>query len=179
MPKAFAQIAFTPAAQSFQDRYGTKDAYAKFLEGEELTGRLIEPDHAAFISRMDGFYLSTVSQTGWPYVQFKGGPKGFLKVLNNQHLAYADYRGNRQYLSAGNISQNARVCLILMDYETQQRLKIWGEAQIISLEKDREFVMSTMPANYKADAERTIIIKTKALEWDCPRHIPKRASVEL
>jgi predicted pyridoxine 5'-phosphate oxidase superfamily flavin-nucleotide-binding protein len=179
MPKAFAQIAFTPAAQSFQDRYGTKDAYAKFLEGEELTGHLIEPDHAAFISRMDGFYLSTVSQTGWPYVQFKGGPNGFLKVLNNQHLAYADYRGNRQYLSAGNISQNARVSLILMDYETQQRLKIWGEAQIISLEEDREFVMSTMPANYKTDAERTIIIKTKALEWDCPRHIPKRTSVEL
>ncbi|KZK88499.1 Pyridoxamine 5'-phosphate oxidase [Pseudovibrio sp. Ad46] len=179
MPKAFAKIAFTPAAQSFQDRYGTKEAYATFLEGEELTGHQIEPDHAAFISRMDGFYLSTLSQTGWPYVQFKGGPRGFLKVLDDQHFAYADYRGNRQYLSAGNISQNARVSLILVDYETQQRLKIWGEAQITSLEEDREFVMDLMPESYKADPERAITIKTKALEWDCPRHIPKRASVAL
>ena len=179
MSKAFAQIAFTPAAQSFQEQYGTKEAYAKFLEGEELSGHKIEPEHAAFISRMDGFYLSTVSETGWPYVQFKGGPRGFLKVMNDQHLAYADYRGNRQYLSVGNISQNAHVSLILVDYETQQRLKIWGEARIVPLEEETDFVLDLMPTDYKAEPERAISIQTKALEWDCPRHIPKRASVAL
>jgi len=178
MPKAFAQIAFTPAAQTFQDRYGTKEAYARFLEGEELSGHTIDPDHAAFIESMDGFYLSTISETGWPYVQFKGGPRGFLSVQDDRHFSYADYRGNRQYLSAGNISQNARVSLILMNYETQERLKIWGEARIVSLDEDPDFVLGLMPEDYKAEPERAIIIKTFALEWDCPRHIPKRTTLK-
>ncbi len=177
MPRAFAQIAFTPAARSFQEQYGTSDAYSKYLEGEEVTGHVIEDGHAAFIKSMDGFYLSTVSETGWPYVQFKGGPKGFLRALDNRHIAYADYRGNRQYLSAGNISQNNRVSLILTNYEGQQRLKIWGEARIVSLEEDNDFVLSLMPTDYKAEPERAILIKTMALEWDCPRHIPKRCVV--
>ncbi|SFU05998.1 hypothetical protein SAMN05444141_107224 [Pseudovibrio denitrificans] len=176
MPKAFAQIAFTSAAQSFQDRYGTKEAYARFLEGDELSGHTIDPDHATFIESMDGCYLSTISETGWPYVQFKGGPQGFLRVLDDRHFAYADYRGNRQYLSAGNISQNARVSLILVNYETQERLKIWGEARIVSLDEDPDFVLDLMPQDYKAEPERAIIIKTLALEWDCPRHIPKRTT---
>ncbi|GHB42431.1 pyridoxamine 5'-phosphate oxidase [Pseudovibrio japonicus] len=178
MPKAFAQIAFTPAARTFQEQYGTKEAYAKYLEGEEVTGHVIEDDHVTFIESMDGFYLSTVSETGWPYVQFKGGPTGFLKVLDNRHFAYADYRGNRQYLSAGNISQNNRVSLILTNYEKQQRLKIWGEARIVSLEEGSDFVLSLMPADYKAEPERAILIRTMALEWDCPRHIPKRRTVD-
>ncbi len=177
MPKAFAQIAFTPSARSLQERYGTSEAYSRYLEGEEVSGHMIEADHAAFIKSIDGFYLSTISETGWPYVQFKGGPQGFLNVLDDRHFAYADYRGNRQYLSAGNISQNNRVSLILTNYESQQRLKIWGEARIVSLEEDSDFVLSLMPADYKAEPERAILIKTLALEWDCPRHIPRRSTV--
>ncbi len=107
----------------------------------------------------------------------KVGHKVFLNVLDDRHFAYADYRGNRQYLSAGNISQNNRVSLILTDYESQQRLKIWGEARIVPLEEDSDFVLSLMPAGYKAEPERAILIKTMALEWDCPRHIPRRSTV--
>ena len=123
MSRAFADIAFTPAVISMQTEFGSAENYADFLATETDAANLIGPAEAEFIQRMDGFFQATVSETGWPYVQFRGGRPGFLQVLDQSTIAYADFRGNRQYLSAGNLSADDRVSLILVDYPNRRRLK--------------------------------------------------------
>ena len=156
---------------------GSADGYATFLAGS-VQEDLISPVEASFIAQRDGFYQATVSETGWPYVQFRGGPAGFLKVLDERTLAYADFRGNRQYLSTGNLECNDRISLILMDYPNRRRLKIWGRAKLVDGADDPALMQRLSVPNYRGHPERAIVIKLEAMDWNCPQHIPQRLTLE-
>lgn len=178
MARAFAEIGFTPRVLAEQARQGSATAYAKFLSEGADARDSIGPDEAAFIAQRDGFYQATVSETGWPYVQFRGGPRGFLKVLDEKTIAYADFRGNRQYLSVGNLKGEGRVALILMDYPNRRRLKVWGSATIVEAADDPELIARLHDAGYKARPERAVVITVAAFDWNCPQHIPERYTLE-
>lgn len=177
MSRAFADIAFTPAVRALQTRLGSAEHYDGFLSAEAEAANRIGPAEAEFILRMDGFFQASVGETGWPYVQFRGGPVGFLHVLDEQTIAYADFRGNRQYVSAGNLSVDDRVALILMDYPNRRRLKVWGRASLIDRADDPDLVKSLQPEGYRALPERAVKIAVEALDWNCPAHIPQRLTV--
>ena len=174
MPRAFAEIAFTPNVIAQQETRGSAAAYAKFLAPEAQGGNRLGETEAAFISARDGFYQATVSETGWPYVQFRGGPAGFLKVLDERTIAYADFRGNRQYVSVGNLAGDNRISLILMDYANQRRLKILGRVELIDAEDDPELIACLYNDAYRANPERAFVICIDAFDWNCPQHIPRR-----
>ncbi len=178
MARAFAEIAFTPRVLEEQARQGSARGYAKFLAPEAAPGDAIGPAEAEFIAGRDGFYQASVGETGWPYVQFRGGPAGFLKVLDDRTLAYADFRGNRQYLSVGNLKGDDRVSLILVDYPNRRRLKVWGHARIVDREDDAELVARLHEPNYRALPERAVVITVAALDWNCPQHLPQRFTLE-
>lgn len=178
MARAFAEIAFTPAVRDMQKIQGSAKAYAKFLEPETERGDILSNRETDFIAARDGFYQATVSETGWPYVQFRGGPAGFLRVLDERTIAYADFRGNRQYVSAGNLSKDGRVSLILMDYPNRQRLKIWGRAKLIDKAENEALVASLHVEGYRAAPERAVVITVEAFDWNCPQHIPQRLTVQ-
>jgi len=178
MARAFAEIAFTPSVRATQQRMGSAQAYAKFLDPGSTEGDVLGAAEAGFIAARDGFYQASVSETGWPYVQFRGGPAGFLKVLDEATIAYADFRGNRQYLSAGNLSENDRIALILMDYPNQRRLKIWGRATLVDAEADPHLAARVALPDYRARVERVAVIKVAAFDWNCPQHIPMRLTLE-
>jgi uncharacterized protein len=178
MARAFAEIAFTPQVRAAQERLGTAQAYARFLTPEVERADSLGPDEAAFIAARDGFYQATVSSTGWPYVQFRGGPAGFLKVVDARTIAYADFRGNRQYLSTGNLAENDRVSLILMDYPNRRRLKIWGRARLVDADAEPDLIAGLHDQSYRARPERAVVIGVEALDWNCPQHIPQRLTLE-
>jgi len=178
MSRAFAEISFTPSVLAIQKQRGSAESYARFLDPDADRGDRVGPMEAEFISLRDGFYQATVSETGWPYVQFRGGPIGFLKVLDDRTIAYADFRGNRQYLSAGNLTDNERVSLILMDYPNRRRLKIWGRAKLNGSKDDPLFMTNLQDPSYRALPERAVIIAVEALDWNCPQHIPQRLTLE-
>ena len=178
LARAFAEIAFTPSVLAAQAVNGSHSAYARLLQPETGRGDRLGEIEAAFISLRDGFYQASVSETGWPYVQFRGGPCGFLKVLDATRIAYADYRGNRQYLSAGNIASDGRVALILMDYPNRRRLKIWGRASLVEAAQDPGLLTRLMPREYPARPERAVVIDVEAFDWNCPAHIPERFTLE-
>jgi predicted pyridoxine 5'-phosphate oxidase superfamily flavin-nucleotide-binding protein len=173
MARAFANIAFTPAVKAAQSRYGSRRANERIENaqdrGDELT--LVEIE---YIAARDSFYQATVSETGWPYVQFRGGPPGFLKVLDPKTIGYADFRGNVQYVSVGNLNANGRIALILMDYPNRQRLKIWGNARIVHDIDEPALLASVRVEGYKARVERAVIITVAAFDWNCPQHITPR-----
>lgn len=175
MPRAFAEIAFTPSVRRHQARLGSTRSYGRFLDTPERSGHRLTATEATFIAQRDGFYQATTSETGWPYVQFRGGPKGFLRVLDDRTLAYADLSGNRQYLSLGNISGNDRIALILMDYPNQRRLKIWGRARVV---EGAEAAKELHPEGVETPSERAIHITVEAYDWNCPRHIPRRLTLD-
>ena len=178
MARAFAEIAFTPGVRAAQEKNGSAEAYAKFLEPGAPRGDRIGPDEAAFIEARDGFFQASVSETGWPYVQFRGGPAGFLKVLDGRTIAFADFRGNRQYVSLGNLTADDRVSLILMDYPNRRRLKIWGRARFVDAETDPDLIDTLHVTGYRAKPERAVLITVEALDWNCPQHIPQRFTAE-
>jgi hypothetical protein len=178
MARAFAEIAFTPTVRATQQRQGSAAAYAKFLTPKAERGDRLTADEAAFIAERDGFYQATVSETGWPYVQFRGGPAGFLKVLDEATLAYADFRGNRQYISTGNLDADGRIALIMMDYPNRRRLKIWGRARLVDIGDDPALVSRLHDESYKARPERAVVITVEAFDWNCPQHIPQRFTLE-
>ena len=178
MALAFAEIAFTPAVREVQAKQGSVDGYAKFLSPEANGGDALTKREVGFIMERDGFYQATISETGWPYVQFRGGPRGFLKVLDEKTIAYADFRGNRQYLSVGNLSKEARISLILMDYPNRQRLKIWGRAKLMEIQDNPELVLQLHDNSYKARPERSVVITVEAFDWNCPQHIPQRYTID-
>jgi len=178
MSRAFAEISFTPSVVAMQECHGSAGGYAKFLAPEtDRADRLGAPE-ADFIASMDGGFQATVSQTGWPYVQFRGGPKGFLKVLDEKTIAYADYRGNRQYLSTGNLSENDRVALILVDYPNRRRLKLWGRARLVNVDDDPALIEQIQDKTYRARVERAVVITIEAFDWNCPAHIPQRMTMQ-
>lgn len=139
---------------------------------------LLGEGEAEFLATRDSFYLSTVSETGWPYVQHRGGPKGFLKVIDGRTLAFADYRGNRQYLSLGNLMANGRVALILMDHARRTRLKIYAHAEALALDADPALTGATIDAAYAAQPERLLRLTLAAYDWNCPQHITPRFTPE-
>lgn len=173
MARAFARIAFTPNVQAAQARMGSRGAYraAELGDAEVVELRPYEID---FIGTRDSFYQGTVGENGWPYVQHRGGPAGFLKVLDPQTLGYADFSGNRQYISVGNLDGNDRVSLFLMDYPGQRRLKIWGRARLIDEDTEPALIALLESPAYRAPVERGVIITVEAFDWNCPKHITPR-----
>ncbi len=178
MARAFATIAFTPAVRSQQSRMGSADGYTRFLSGDETSPDELGAQEIEFITARDGFYQATVSQTGWPYVQFRGGPVGFLKVLSSRTLGYADFRGNRQYISTGNLSGNDRLSMILLDYPTRRRLKLWGRARLVEGSDNPEILDRLHDPSYRAHPERAVLITVEAFDWNCPSHIPHRLTID-
>ena len=173
MGTAFADIAFTPAVKAAQSRHGSRETYARLDHATErraaLTAREIE-----FIAERDSFYQATVSETGWPYVQHRGGPPGFLRVIDESTIGYADFAGNRQYLSVGNLTTNDRIALIMVDYARRKRLKIWGRARLATAEDDAEMLARLEVPTYRARVERGVVIRVEAWDWNCPQHITPR-----
>ncbi|SLN34455.1 Pyridoxamine 5'-phosphate oxidase [Roseivivax jejudonensis] len=170
MPNAYAEIAFTPNVRAEQVRNGSADAYARVLSPERDGGAVLSPREAAFLEARDGIVQATVSETGWPYVQFRGGAPGFLRVIDPQTIAYADYRGNRQYISLGNLRGNDRVSILAIDYARRERLKLWGHARVT----EDAGVIDYLSGPDAARAERAIVIRIAAFDWNCPQHIPVR-----
>lgn len=178
MALAFAEIAFTKGVREIQEQQGSAHGYAKFLAPEAVGGDIIGEREAKFIEARDGFFQASVSETGWPYVQFRGGPAGFLKVIDDKTVAYADFRGNRQYISAGNLTHDDRVSMILMDYPNRARLKILGHAKLVDIEDDPELVSSLQMPDYRGRPERAVVIHVDGFDWNCPQHIPQRLTIE-
>lgn len=166
-----SDVAFTPAVKAIQERKGSRQAYAAM----ELGGAwptVITSELAAFIAAQTSVFLATASRDGQPYVQHRGGPPGFLRVLDERTLAFADFTGNRQYITIGNLSENPKAHLLLIDYAERRRVKIWGEAHVV--ENDAELITTLMPRGYEARSEAVILYTVSAWDSNCPRHIPKR-----
>lgn len=166
-----SDIAFTPAVKAIQTRKGSREAYAHV---EERGGWRTEVDDnlAAFLAEANSLYLATASADGQPYIQHRGGPKGFIKVLDKSMLAFADYSGNRQYITQGNLSENPKAHIFLMDYAHRRRVKIWGEARVV--DDDPALLQSLMPQGYKARPEQVILFRISAWDTNCPQHIPQK-----
>ncbi len=173
MGHQFSKIAFTPTIRALQEADGSRASYAKSELGEPHHDRLGERE-AAFIAMRDSFYLATVMETDWPYIQHRGGPAGFLRVIDEKTIAFADFRGNRQFVSVGNLAKNDRVALILMDYAHQARLKILGHAQVIELKDDPALAAKLALPGYRGKPERAFLITVDAFDWNCPQHITQR-----
>lgn len=173
MGRAFAEIAFTPSVKAAQTQYGSRRLNER-LEATPDRQDELTPDEREFIESRDSFYQATVSETGWPYVQFRGGPIGFLKVLDSRTLGFADFRGNVQYLSVGNLNADPRISLILMDYPHRRRLKILGKARVAHATTEPDLLERLQVRDYKARVERAIVISVEAFDWNCPQHITPR-----
>ena len=176
MGNEFGEIAFTPSVKAMQEKLGSRKAYAALEVGEHHNSEL-GSDESNFIVARDSFYMATVSETNWPYVQHRGGPAGFVKVLDARTLGFADYRGNRQYVSVGNLLKNDRVSLFFMDYPHRTRLKLLGHAELIGTERTA-VLKSLSVSQYKAKVERGILIHVAAYDWNCPQHITPRFTEE-
>ncbi|MHC2624633.1 putative pyridoxine 5'-phosphate oxidase superfamily flavin-nucleotide-binding protein [Bradyrhizobium huanghuaihaiense] len=165
-----SDVAFSPAVKAIQARKGSRDAYAR----REQRGWRTEVDEnlEAFLADANSFYFATASADGQPYIQHRGGPKGFLKVLDKQTLAFADYAGNRQFITQGNLSENPKAYIFVMDYAHRRRVKIWGEAHVV--EDDEALTTSLMPKGYRARPEQVILFKIAAWDTNCPQHIPQK-----
>ena len=176
MGNEFGEIAFTPSVKAVQEKLGSRKAYAALEAGEHHNSEL-GSDESNFIMARDSFYMASVSETNWPYVQHRGGPAGFVKVLDARTLGFADYRGNRQYVSVGNLLKNDRVSLFFMDYPRRTRLKLLGHAELIGTERT-ELLKSLSVLEYKAKVERGMLIHVAAYDWNCPQHITPRFTQE-
>lgn len=168
-PVHVSDIAFTPAVKAEQTARGSRE----FYEGRDWRDR-ITPDIAEFIAERDSFYLATASADGQPYIQHRGGPKGFLRVIDEKTLAFADYTGNKQYITTGNLAENDRAYIFLMDYETRSRVKIWGRARVTD---DKATVEALMPEGYRAKPQQAIVFDVAALDTNCSQHIPMKLDV--
>jgi predicted pyridoxine 5'-phosphate oxidase superfamily flavin-nucleotide-binding protein len=175
MKKPISDVAFTPAVKAIQERLGSRSSYS----GMEQRGgwqSSINPDLAGFIAKRDSFYLGTATASGQPYIQYRGGPRGFLKVVDEKTLGFADYRGNRQYISMGNLSENNRAFVFLMDYPNRQRIKIWGRAEVV--EGDQDLLERLHDPDHDAVPERVFLIHVEAWDVNCPQHITPRFTAE-
>ena len=176
MGHRFAELAFTPTVMAVQEHEGSRDSYRR-LEGGEAHHDRLGPAEASFIAARDSFYMATVSETGWPYLQHRGGPRGFLKVLDEGTIGFADFRGNRQYVSVGNLLGDDRVALILVDYPNRRRLKILGRARAVTMEDAATLGRLDVPG-YRAKIERGLVIAVEAFDWNCPQHLTPRFTAE-
>ncbi len=177
MAHNFESLAFTPMVKALQEKYGSRRQYARRETGGNSPDRL-GPDESAFLADRDSFYLATVGATGWPYIQHRGGPKGFLKVIDPQTIAFADFRGNKQFISTGNLASDNRIALILVDYPHQARLKILGRAEILEGDSARQWIARLRDPEYQAVVERVYLIHVEGFDWNCPQHITPRFTAE-
>ncbi|MEK9629251.1 MAG: pyridoxamine 5'-phosphate oxidase family protein [Nitrospinota bacterium] len=177
MAKNFMDFAFTESVKKVQGKYGTRTVYQK-MESKNGFRNQLAWQEKSFIKNRDSFYMSSVGENGWPYLQFRGGPKGFLKVIEESTLAFADFRGNGQYISAGNINATRKIVLFLMDYIQQQRLKIWAEAEVLHSADHPELLKKLVRPDYEATVERVFVFKVQAFDWNCPQHITPRYTKE-
>ena len=175
MKPPISDIAFTPSVKAIQERMGARKQYARMEEGDGWSDTITQ-ELADFLSEVDSIYLATANVDGRPYIQHRGGPKGFLKVLDKQTLAFADFMGNRQYVSLGNLAENNQAFLFLMDYATQSRIKVWGTAEVI--ENDPDLLTQLTDAQYKGRPERVILFHVEAWDANCRQHIPLKYSQE-
>lgn len=176
MPKNFTNYAFTPSVQALQEKYGSRKAYQRM----EASGDRYQlgPSEIAFIHSRDSFYLSTVGENGWPYLQHRGGSHGFLRVLDDTTLVMPDYAGNRQYISSGNVQDNPKACLFLTDYPSKQRLKIWAHASVAFAEDNPNLTAPLEDAEHQVKIERVFTFKIQGFDWNCPKHITPRFTAQ-
>lgn len=172
-PDNFGDIAFTPGVKAEQERRGSRHAYER-LDGVNHRTQL-GPEEREFIEQRDSFYVATVGENGWPYVQYRGGPKGFLRVFDERTIGFADFRGNRQYVTTGNVTTTHHACLFLMDYPNQTRLKLWTEAEVSD---DAGVLRKVAVPGYAAVVERAFVFRVLAFDWNCQQHIVRRYTSE-
>ena len=175
MAHNFGSLVFTPLVKALQEKYGSRRQYARMGAGQTASDRL-GPDESAFIAERDSFYIATVGATGWPYIQHRGGAKGFLKVVDERTIAFADFRGNKQFITTGNLGSDNRVALIMVDYPGQARLKILGRAEIF--EGPGDWVNRVQMPGDATPVERAYVIQVEAFDWNCPQHITPRFTEE-
>jgi predicted pyridoxine 5'-phosphate oxidase superfamily flavin-nucleotide-binding protein len=166
-----SDIAFTPAVKAIQVRKGSRGAYAR-METEDGWSTTIPPELAVFIAAQTSVFLGTANRAGQPYIQHRGGPPGFLHVRDEKTILFADFRGNRQFISAGNLAENPKAFLFLIDYEHRRRVKIWGDARIV--EDDPALLAELMPVDYKSRGEQIVLFRVDTWNANCPQHIPRR-----
>ena len=177
MAYAFGSLVFTPVIKALQERYGSRRQYAK-REASGFSQDGLGPAETDFLAECDSFYMASVGATGWPYVQHRGGPKGFVKVVDEHTIAFADYRGNRQFISTGNLMTDDRVALILVDYPRQARLKFLGHVKILEGGDAKEWIGKLHQPDYDAAVERVFLIRVEAFDWNCQQHITPRFTEE-
>ena len=177
MAHNFGSLVFTPVVKALQERYGSRRQYAR-MESDGASQDRLGEDESAFLAERDSFYMATIGATGWPYIQHRGGPAGFLKVIDERTIAFADFRGNKQYITTGNLATDNRVALILVDYPRQARLKLLGRAEIFEGEPARPWIERLRDPNIKAVIERVFVIHIEAFDWNCPQHITRRFTEE-
>ena len=170
-PTYASDVAFTGSVKALQERKGSRKSYAR-MEENGSWATTITPDLAAFIAAQTSIFLATANADGQPYIQHRGGPAGFLRVLDDKTIAFVDYAGNRQFITTGNLADNPKAYLFLIDYANRQRIKVWGTARVV--EGDAELVSKLMPANYKARPEQVVLFTVAAWDLNCPQHIPQR-----
>lgn len=170
-----SDIAFTDTVKQLQTRNGSREAYAG-MEARGGWSDRITPPLAEFIARQNSFYLATVNAEGQPYIQHRGGPRGFLKPIDEHTLAMADFRGNRQFISQGNLLESGKAFIFLMDYANRRRIKIWGEARMV--EGDDALLQAVMPEGYAAVPERVLLFRVSAWDPNCPQHIPRKIDAD-
>jgi predicted pyridoxine 5'-phosphate oxidase superfamily flavin-nucleotide-binding protein len=175
MPNPSSDIAFTPAVKALQAERGSRRAYARMEEGGGFRTAIGE-DLVAFLAGVDTAYLATANAEGQPYAQHRGGPKGFIRVIDDHTIGFADYAGNRQYVTTGNLSENDRAFLFLMDYAHRRRIKLWGRARVVR--DDPALLARLMPEGYRARPEQAILFDVAAWDVNCPQHIPQKLDAE-
>ncbi|MFT6364418.1 MAG: putative pyridoxine 5'-phosphate oxidase superfamily flavin-nucleotide-binding protein [Planctomycetota bacterium] len=173
MTRNFMNRLFTDSVKAAQTEYGTRESQARH-EGGELIHDELTLAEAQFIASRDGFYMATVNEDGWPYLQFRGGPEGFLKVIDAGTIGYADFRGNRQLISMGNLRKSGKTALFLMDYPSQSRLKLMVESEVINAADRPDLLPLFQDPEYMAPIERFVVLKVVAYDWNCPKHITPR-----
>ena len=176
MGQNFSTFTFTDSVKEAQSLYGSRNNYAG-MEQEPDRFNLTDKE-AQFIRSRDSFYMATVGENGWPYMQFRGGPIGFLKVLGERTLGFADYRGNRQYISTGNLNAQKKAMLFLMDYPTRQRLKLWTTCEVKHVDEAPTLASELITPDYRAKVERLFLFTIEAFDWNCPQHITQRYSLD-
>ncbi len=177
MSHKFFDLTFTESVKRAQERYGSRKSYSRF-EGGNPDFYGVGDVEKDFIEARDGFYMASVNNEGQPYIQFRGGPAGFLKVLDDKTLGFADFRGNMQYISVGNLNENKKAALFLMDYPNQTRLKILATAEVVDAGSDPELIAKLTVPDYKARIERAVILHVEAYDWNCPQHITQRYTMD-
>jgi predicted pyridoxine 5'-phosphate oxidase superfamily flavin-nucleotide-binding protein len=173
----FSKIAFSPSVKAAQEHMGSRKAYAR-LDSPGSESDALGKDEKEFLSERDSFYMASVGESGWPYVQHRGGPKGFVRVLDEHTLGFADYRGNRQYISVGNLSKDDRVALIFVDYPARTRLKIFAHASAVTAAESPETLAKLTVPGYEAHIEGGFLLKIEGFDWNCPQHITPRFTEE-